>query len=395
MIDPSSEERIPTPNEPGIFSPTPTPGSVKAPGEPEAAPPRVRMRIPISPPRVTYVLLGAIGVAFLAQTLLGGSTETMTLIRMGAQVNTLVAQGDAWRLFTAMFLHIGLAHVAFNAWALFSVGRDVEGFYGSVRFLVIYLLTGLAGNVAYYVFGRDGLSAGASGAVFGVIGAEVGYFIVHRDLFGSVGRQRLSNLAILIGINLIFGFSVPGINNLAHLGGLLSGILLGIGLAPHYDIQRDPTLPGFGEVRIRRLGAREILVVALLVLALLAGWMVGNRRWQSSATMLRSQAEAAYDAGDLVTAQSLLEQAVAREPDELTGLFNLGVVYIQQNRPVEAIEVLERARSVDPEDANTLFTLGVAYASTGQAGQARPLLEAFIAKEPEGERSAYARSLLQ
>src|SRR5690606_27093416 len=116
---------------------------------------------------------------------------------------------------------IGLQHILFNGWALFSVGREVEAMYGSLWFTVIYLAAGLAGNIGYYWLGDSVLSAGASGAVFGLIGAEAAFFLTNRSLFGKLGSQRLGNLGVLIAINLVFGFTVPGINNIAHLGGLI------------------------------------------------------------------------------------------------------------------------------------------------------------------------------
>jgi rhomboid protease GluP len=355
----------------------------------------VSLRVPLSRPWATYVLLAFIGVAFAAQTLRGGSTNGATLIELGAQVNTMVADGELWRLLSAMFLHIGLSHILFNGWALFSVGREVESFFGVLRFGIIYFLAGLAGNIAYYVAGREGLSAGASGAVFGIIGAEAAYFLINRSLFGAVGRQRLGNLAVLIGINLVFGFTVPGINNLAHLGGLISGVLLGLGLAPRYMLDRGNPLE---RVPPRVINRHSFWIQAVTVLVtfgmLMGGLQLGNQRWQGSAVMLRTQAEAAYGEGDLTTAQALLEQATSLEPNDRAILFNLGVIYIQQNRPDMAVEVLERARAVGADDPNTLFTLGVAYVATSQLEKGRALLEQFLALESSGERASYAEALL-
>ena len=230
---------------------------------------------------MTNVLLGAIVVVFVAETLLGGSTTTRTLINLGAQVNSLVATGDYWRLLAAMFLHIGVMHIAFNGWALFSIGRDVEAFYGSGWFVAIFLLTGLAGNVAYYLLGPDVLSAGASGAVFGLIGAETAFFLRNRPLFGKFGRERLANLAVMIGINLVFGFTVQGINNIAHLGGLLLGVVLGFLLAPryqfgwaHFGTQSDVTPVG---MLFDTTSKRVRWFVVGLAVVVLARWRVAGQ----------------------------------------------------------------------------------------------------------------------
>ena len=240
----------------------------------------IQVRLPFAKPVVTYVLLAAIAVFFGLQTLLGGSTTIRTLVQLGAQVNMLVAAGENWRLVTAMFLHIGLAHLAFNMYALFILGRDIEGFFGSLQFLTIYVISGIAGNVAYYVAGPNAVSAGASGAIFGLIGAEIAFFVSNRALFGSFSRQRLSNLALVVVINLAFGFLGRGINNLAHLGGLVSGLALGFALTPRHQVTWEWSPSGAaprlvdGTPRWVQIGA-VIGAILLLGLAIL----LGSQRW--------------------------------------------------------------------------------------------------------------------
>jgi rhomboid protease GluP len=200
----------------------------------------VSMPLPVHKPVVTYVLLAGIGITFVLELLLGGSTSMRTLYTMGAQVNSAVANGDYWRLLTAMFLHIGPMHLAFNAFALYSLGLDLERYYGSVRFALIYFLSGLIGGTLYFVVGPPNvLSAGASGAVFGLVGAELAYIMTNHRLFGSMGRQRLTNLVVLLGINLVLGFTVAGINNIVHIGGFLGGLGLGFALTPRYGLGWD------------------------------------------------------------------------------------------------------------------------------------------------------------
>jgi rhomboid protease GluP len=195
------------------------------------------VRVPLARPVVTYVLLAAMACVFLLEMLFGGSTSLDTLVLLGAQVNSLIAAGQYWRLLSAMFLHIGVAHIAFNGYALYILGREVEGTYGSVRFTAIYFLSGLVGGVTYYVVGPPiTVSAGASGAIFGLFGAEVAYFLINRSLFGSIGRRRLINLATLLVINLVLSFTVPNINFVVHLGGLAAGLALGFALAPRYQV---------------------------------------------------------------------------------------------------------------------------------------------------------------
>jgi rhomboid protease GluP len=198
------------------------------------------LAIPTSKPIVTYVLLAIIVIIWLLMEAFGGSTSTEVLVMFGANAGwQILANGEVWRLFTSMFLHIGFMHLAFNAYALFIFGLEMERFYGPDRFLVIYILSGLFGSLfSFAARGPFVLSAGASGAIFGVIGMNLAYFFLHRDNFGQFGRQRMISTLVIIGINLVFGFTVPGIDNLAHLGGLVAGAALGYGLAPRYQIDQ-------------------------------------------------------------------------------------------------------------------------------------------------------------
>lgn len=195
------------------------------------------LRLPLSKPFFTYILLAAIVIVWIMMSLAGGSTNTQVLIRFGANYGPLILQGEVWRLFTSMFLHIGLTHLAFNAYALYVFGMEMERLYGPDRFIVIYILSGLFGSLASFASrGPNVLSAGASGAIFGIIGMNLAYFLLHRKNFGQLGRQRVMNTLFIIGLNLFFGFTVPGIDNLAHVGGLIAGFALGYGLAPRYQV---------------------------------------------------------------------------------------------------------------------------------------------------------------
>lgn len=356
------------------------------------------IRLPLAKPVVTNVLLGALVVVFVAETVLSRSLNTTSpaLVTLGAQVNALVASGAVWRLLAAMFLHIGIMHLAFNGWALFSLGREIEMFYGPASFTAIYFLSGLAGNVAYYLFGTNTVSAGASGAVFGLVGAEVAFFLRNRVLFGKLGRQRLGNLVGLIAINLLIGFTVPGINNLAHLGGLVSGLLLGLGMTPRYE----PEWTWVGSAPTPHLADRtptwrRLAVVAAALVLLVGGLLLGNRHWAGSTAVLRQQAEAASTAGDWTQAQTLLERAVAIDQTDPESHFNLGVVYIRQNKFSAAAASFETVLQLVPDSPDAHFALGLVYAQLGRAAEARALLERFIAQDPTGDRSDTARQVLQ
>jgi membrane associated rhomboid family serine protease len=132
-----------------------------------------------------------------------------------------VANGQYYRLLTGMFLHIGLFHIAFNMYALYAVGPQLEQVLGRWRYTALYFISGLGGSVATYLFaGPNAIEAGASGAIFGLFAA---YLIVARKLGANTGA-----IAATIGINLIFTFSIPGISKTGHLGGLAFGAVLAL-----------------------------------------------------------------------------------------------------------------------------------------------------------------------
>ncbi len=228
--------------------------------------------IPLNKPFITYITLGVIVLVWVAMTMAGGSEELEVLIQFGANSGWhILVRGEYWRLFTSMFLHIGLLHLAFNSYALFLFGVEMERIYGPTRFTVLYILAGLFGSFASYASkGPLTLSAGASGAIFGVIGMNLAYFLLHRQAFGKFGRQRINTVVIIIIINLIFGFTVPGIDNIAHIGGLVVGFLLGYALAPHYKMADELT----GQAHLIDTNSMlkrwwvPVLAVAILILGL-------------------------------------------------------------------------------------------------------------------------------
>ena len=181
----------------------------------------------------TYAFLAANALLWLAMSLSGGSENLAVLVRFGAKYNPLIVQGQYWRFVAPVFLHIGFLHLALNSYALLIFGRDVERLFGRWRFLALYALAGVSGSVASFV-GNDAISAGASGAIFGLVGAMVTYLFTYRENLGMWGRQRLTNLLLVVGLNLLWGFAGPGIDNLGHIGGLLAGLLLGWAYCPRY-----------------------------------------------------------------------------------------------------------------------------------------------------------------
>ena len=181
----------------------------------------------------TFLFIGINLGMFALLWLAGGmgmmSADVEALVALGAKQNELIDQGQYWRFVTLIFLHIGFIHLFFNNYALWIVGQEIERLYGSARFVVIYLLTGLAGSVASYFYTPKATSAGASGAIFGLFGLLATFaFRYRKEIPQSISSQIKRQVIPLIAINLGIGFLIPMVDNSAHIGGLLTGVLLGL-----------------------------------------------------------------------------------------------------------------------------------------------------------------------
>ena len=189
-----------------------------------------------------------------------GSENTLTLIMFGANNRYLVQQGEIWRLVTSMFLHIGIAHLLVNMYSLYIIGRQLEGFLGKIKYLIVYLGSGILGSLLSIVV-HSSISAGASGAIFGLLGSLL-YFGYHYRLY--LGTVLKTQVIPIIIINLLIGFLVPGIDNFAHIGGLVGGYLITMALG----------VPGKSKKSDRING----IIVLILLVAFLSYMLFGYLR---------------------------------------------------------------------------------------------------------------------
>lgn len=172
---------------------------------------------------ITPILIALCVLVFISMYIWGnGSENTITLLLFGANFRPLVQAGEIWRLATSMFLHIGIIHLVVNMYSLYIIGKQLESFLGRWKFLIVYLGSGILGSFLSVVV-HSSISAGASGAIFGLLGSLL-YFGYHYRLYlGTVLRTQIIPVII---INLLIGFMVPGIDNFCHIGGLVGGYLL-------------------------------------------------------------------------------------------------------------------------------------------------------------------------
>jgi len=195
-----SPESFPAPTIPSP-SPTPTARPVRAAYVPNA-----------QTPIVTYTIMGLTVVIYVAQLITPFLFGYDLPAQLGMKENSLIAQGELWRLFTPMLLHGSILHILFNMYALRSFGPGLEQHYGHGRFLLLYLLAGFAGNVASLALSVNP-SLGASTSLFGLFGAEGVFLYQNRELFGERARAALNQIVTLAVINLIIGLSIPRIDN--------------------------------------------------------------------------------------------------------------------------------------------------------------------------------------
>ncbi|MCJ7718054.1 MAG: rhomboid family intramembrane serine protease, partial [Anaerolineales bacterium] len=188
-----------------------------------AAQERVKIQLPDKKPIVTYSLLVVIALIYTVQMLTDQLLGYDLPAAIGMKHNELIIAGQYWRLITAMFLHGSIFHLGFNLYALYILGRRVERFFGSFRFLGLFIIAGITGNLFSFVF-TQAPSLGSSTAIFGLLGAEGVFIYQHRNLFGDQSKVALRQIIQVAAINLLIGLS-PGIDNWGHLGGLIGGAI--------------------------------------------------------------------------------------------------------------------------------------------------------------------------
>ncbi len=224
----------------------------------------------------TYSLIAITLVVFLGQFLSVELFQFDWLLEMGAKSGPEILSGEVWRFITPMFLHVTLPHVLINMYSLYAIGPAVERFFGTARFVAVYLLCGIAGVILSLAFSPYP-SAGASGAIFGLLGSLGAFLYLHRGLFGRFGLLQLRQIVLVALLNLGLGL-MPGIDNWGHLGGLLAGIALTLFLGPRFEAVWDSGENGrlvdrrpWDEVRVLFIAAAGFLAaIALVVVFFLA-----------------------------------------------------------------------------------------------------------------------------
>ncbi|HVH10632.1 MAG TPA: rhomboid family intramembrane serine protease [Gemmatimonadales bacterium] len=335
-------------------------------------------------PLLAWVLC-ALNVACFLVTVAGGaaffSPTTEQLLPWGAEFGPLVLAGQWWRLIAAMFLHFGILHLAFNMWCLLQLGGVAEFLFGRVTFLALYLLSGLGGGVLSLLVHPTIVSAGASGAIFGVAGATVAFvWLHHLDFHSPELTGKLPSLGLFIVYNLMNGFSDSGIDNAAHFGGLIAGATMGALVA-------GPTARAGLLTRLRTTAAGA--VVAALVTY---GAVRAQRAHGALPLVARAQEE--LEASHFDQAIATLDSAVGREPDLPEARALLGIAYELADRPSEALPRLNAAIAQTPDNGLLFFYRGNAELQLGRLDSALVDYTTAIRLMPEAAEAYLNRGLI-
>ena len=311
---------------------------------PTSAGPVLTTRAPVS---VTVVLVGINLFMFVAMVLKGAPVmqpDADQLLRWGANFGPLTIGGQWWRLLTAMFVHIGIVHLALNMWALWNLGMLAEYLYGAKTFLALYLLSGLAASLVSLAHNPLVTTAGASGAIFGVAGALIATLYLGKlPTPRSALRTSLISLIVFAGYSLAYGFVKGGIDNGAHIGGLVSGLLLGAVLTMDFG-------------RARRAARLRPLVFPAFALVL-AGGAYAVREVHMPVVRLE-KAEEAFRKGDSAGALRELSQVVQARPNYAPAWFLMGTVYVRNHQDDKAEAAFRRAVRVESEKSRAAGAIG-------------------------------------
>jgi rhomboid protease GluP len=292
---------------------------------------------------VTPVLVAMNVAYFLAMVSVGVSPSQPSaaeVLPFGANFGALTVNGEWWRLLSSTFIHYGFLHLGFNMWCLWSLGNIAERLFGGGRFLTMYVLSGLGGSAASLVWHPYVVSAGASGAVFGIAGGLASFLYLARiHLPQRAVRDLLTSILIFIGFNLAFGFTVPGIDNAGHLGGLVVGAALGATL------------------RIRRAFP---LAAAAVAVALVAMAPLAQRIARANPIVMLTEADLLRAADDNAAAIAKLEGAVEAHPEFASGHEALALMYLQEGHYEKSIDAARRAVELDPQLEGAQQILGTA-----------------------------------
>jgi rhomboid protease GluP len=313
---------------------------------PAAAPSRLRQLFE-SP---TILLIALNTLVYLIMAIEGHNFLTFDselLLDWGANSGALTSGGQWWRLLTSTFEHGGLLHIALNMWCLYNLGWLAELLFGRSRFTLLYLMCGIGGSLGSICWRGNGLSVGASGAIFGIAGALIPAMLLHgNQKLRTLLKGQLTSIALFVFYNLAFGAAMQGIDNAAHVGGLLTGLILGVAFPTGLD-------------RHERRGQMRVAAGTLIMLLAFAGAGAFARQ-RNQAYIEIDQAADAHERGDAAAALAHAQRATLLKPEDAHAQFMLGTLLLDTHRYAEAVVPFTSTTRLRPNFGPAYINLCVA-----------------------------------
>jgi rhomboid protease GluP len=316
---------------------------------------------------VTQVIFGINVAVFLGMLFAGVSIldhpAGQDLVHWGANYGPFTLSGQWWRLLTCVFIHGSFLHIAFNMWCLWDLGALAESLYGHWTFGTVYLITGVAASLASVAWNPNVLSVGASGAIFGIAGALIASFYLGEfSLPRAAITGTLRSVVVFVGYNLVFGAVASRTDNAAHVGGLVSGLILGALIA---RVAPDRGAP-----------MRRIAVLAL-VLVMVGG---GTAWWLHSRDYLRHMQRGVGFLAEAKTDQAIAEfqTVIRRRPDYPAAHFALARAYATKGDLANAEAEFKRVLELNPRSEAACYNLGFVYVEENKLPQAREAFQRIL-----------------
>jgi membrane associated rhomboid family serine protease len=322
-------------------------------------------------PWATYGLIALNVLVYVLMTATGASAMKPTpfqLLRWGADFGPLTLAGQPWRMLSSAFVHIGLFHILLNMISLLFLGSLAEAIYKRTAYLFIYVLSGAVASLASLSAYPITVSAGASGAIFGVCGALIAAFKMGRlQLPPAVVKRELTTLFVFTGLSLLQGAVRPGLNNAAHVGGLAAGSLMGIIVAVAIRRRRD----------YRR--ARNFAITLMIVIVVGGYFAVRELR---AFTIDMAEGREALASGRFPDARERLEDATRRRPNDAIAFAYLGTAYTRLGDMPRAESAFRRSVELNPRDLTARFQLAVIYYTERKLSDAADTMKQVVAASP-------------
>ena len=340
-------------------------------------------------PVATFILLALNFLFFALEIFAGGADNLQVLLNLGAAYGPYMRRGEYWRLVMPMFLHGGWLHILGNSYCLYILGPILERVYGYGRYLTIYVAAGMGGAFLSMEVSRN-VSVGASGAIFGIAGAMLVTGYVHRDVIPPRwGRAFGRGMIPFIVLNLALGFSMHGIDNWGHLGGLASGALLAFVIPPpRHDLP-------YGEIAEPPSQAMVALPLAVVILAMAA--TANHYRTIQAMDRLLAEGEQFESAQQYDREFRSFQQALSLAPREEQPHEEMGSYYLTQKKYDQAIQEFQEAIRLTEGDDHPRLELGLAYQLKGDPQKAQQIFEEVLGKTPktaEGKKLLAANHVL-